>query len=369
MSTLPTRGDLFAAGRRAVLTTPNVRINPNLVDVPGSDINLLIGAMSVVGEEVVSRGAACMRGGFADTAREDQLDRWAFDRYGMARLPATAASVDLTFTRPGVGAGAGTLSAGLRVQTAQGVQFALDGDVVFGALDLTRTGTATSVTTGVENNVPLSTVTALVDPPFDPTITVTNPAAAAGGTDVESDPQFRGRIRGFFQSIRRGIIGAIEWGATEVPGVAVATANEITNPSTGYPAAFVELVIGDRNGNSTSAMRQAVADSLLAYRAGGIPVNVLAGTVFYQTVQWALTFVTGTDESLARSRVRAVCAALGQFLPPGQTGTLYRADLIAAAKQVPGIIVSDSSLISPAGDVVPANNQQMIRIRQQDVTA
>jgi len=108
---------------------------------------------------------------------------------------------------------------------------------------------------------------------------------------------------------------------------------------------------------------------LLGYRAAGIPAIVLGGTVTFQAVQWSLAFKTGFDEKLAVSRVQAVTVAVSQFLPPGpENGILYRSSLIAAAKQVPGVIVSDSSLVFPLGDVVPVAVTEMIRVLPTGVT-
>ena len=188
MSMFMTRAEAFAVGRAAVAGTPGIRLNPAVADIPGSDLNLVIGTDSVIGEEVVSRGASAMRGVFAETARGAQLDRVAYDRYGLVRFSATPASVDLVLTRPLPGvATPGTYSAGSVVQTADGVQFGLDTDAVFGNFDVTVLVSATCTTVGASTNVAPSTVTAFSTSPFDATLTVNNPASAAGGTDTESD--------------------------------------------------------------------------------------------------------------------------------------------------------------------------------------
>ena len=370
MTMFATRSELFSVGRAAVAGTPNIRLNPAVADIPGSDLNLAIGIDSVIGEEVVSRGASAMRGAFAETARGAQLDRVAYDRYGLRRFSATPASVDLVLSRPTPGAPTpGTYTAGSVVQTADGVQFGLDEDAVFGNFDTIVQVAATCATVGASTNVTANTVTAFSTSPFDSTLTVNNPASAAGGTDTESDIQFLGRIRGFFPTVSKAILGAIEYGAKQVPGVAVATATEILNPSGGFPAGAVQLVVGDRNGNASSTMLTAVSDSLLNWRAAGIPVFVIGGTVVFQTVQWHLAFKVGFDERLATARVRAVTVAVSQFLPPGpDNGILYRSSLISAAKNVPGVILSDSSLLYPLGDVVPTSAEIMIRILPTAVT-
>jgi hypothetical protein len=116
-------------------------------------------------------------------------------------------------------------------------------------------------------------------------------------------------------------------------------------------------------------MIQDVSDKLLSYRAGGMPVVVSGGTVFFQSVTWALAFQTGFNEDLATARVRAVTVAVSQFLAPGpDNGILYRSSLLAAAKAVPGVILGDASLVYPLGDVVPTDPTQMIRILTSGVT-
>lgn len=366
MATLfPTRQDFFSTGRAAVVGTPNIKINPTVIDVPGSDMNLVVGVPSVMGEEVSARGAMALRGAFMELARRDALDRVVYDRTGLLRFSATPSTVDLVLSRPSPGA-AGTIDSGTVVQTPDGVQFDLDLDCVFGAGDTTTSATATALVAGTAGNVVASAILQWGASIFDATITVTNPTPAAGGFDEEDDVQFLGRARAFFPTVARGTLGAIEYAAKQVPGVSVATAIEIENPSTGYPTAIVQLVIGDQNGNATTDMIKAVATMLLGYRACGIYVQVVSGIVFQQAVTWSLTFQTGVNEALAISRVRAVSVAVAQFLAPG--ATLFRSKLIAAASSVPGVLISDSSLVYPAGDIVPTATSQMIRVLATAVT-
>jgi uncharacterized phage protein gp47/JayE len=370
MTMFATRSDLFAVGRRSIIDTPGTRINPAVIDVPGSDLNIEVGIAAVIGEEVSSRGAVALRGAFAELSRGSQLDRVIYDRSGLLRFSATPASVDIVLSRPTPAAASpGVYPATSIVQTGDGIQFATITDATFGDYTTSIAVSARALEVGIGSNVPAGAITSLGTSAFDSTITVANPTPAAGGTDAESDIQFLGRYRGFFPTLSKGILGAIEYGAKQVPGVAVATATEILNPSSGYPAAINQLVIGDRDGNATLTMIQAVSDMLLGYRAAGIPAIVLGGTVTFQAVQWSLAFKTGFDEKLAVSRVQAVTVAVSQFLPPGpENGILYRSSLIAAAKQVPGVIVSDSSLVFPLGDVVPVAVTEMIRVLPTGVT-
>lgn len=363
---LPNRLDLVAVAREFIRAAPNTRINPALVDVDGSNINLDVGSAAVMGEALTASWARCARDLFLGTAEDDGLDRYVFDRFGMTRKPAAAASVALVLARPTFAAGGGVVNAGAQVTTPSGSLFALQTDVTFGATDLTQPAVGIAQVVGPTQNVPHDTLTAWVDQPFDETITVTNPVGAAGGTLVESDAQLRSRAAVFFLTIRRGVLAAIQFGATTVPGVTVATAFEILNPGSGFPAAAVELIIADDDGGASPTMIQGVIDAELEFRAAGIPVFVTGGSVVFEPVTYHLSFTSGIDTVAATNAVRSVAAAFTQFLRPGQS--LLRSDLLAAARAVPGTIVGADALPVPVGDIVPVSNSTIIRVRPQDVS-
>lgn len=369
---LPSRADLFAAARRYAKQQPAPKINPAVIDVPGSNLNLLFGGASLMGEMITAAWAKCIRGLFVSTAVGAQLDNVIADRFGITRLPANPASADLKFIRPTSGGGGGTIPAGSQIQTAKGSIFSLATDVVFGSTDLVQQSTparplsAIAQIVGSSQNVEASTLTSFIDQPFDSTITVTNPTGAAGGTDVESDAAFRARALRFFLTLRRGILAAIEYGATTVPGVAVASAFDIVNPGNALPAGAVQLVIADSNGNASSTMIQSVADVQLSYRSGGIPVFTTGGSVIFEQVAYQLAFQAGIDTAAATEAVRATMVAISQFYRPGQP--LLEDDVRAAARAVPGVIVKSGSILAPEGDVYTTSNNQIIRVRPQDVT-
>jgi hypothetical protein len=151
--------------------------------------------------------------------------------------------------------------------------------------------------------------------------------------------------------------------------VAVATATEIPNVGVGgapFPAAFVQLVVGDRDGNYTTTMLQDVRNKLLEFRAGGIPVVVVGGIVSYEAVTWDIDWPSGVDSLAGSAAVRSITVAVTQFMNPGQT--LLRSTLIAAARTVPNAIVNDTSLVAPAGDIIAATSTTIPRVRPTDVT-
>lgn len=367
MANLPTRQDLQAVGRRAILATPDTRISPSIIDLRGSDVNLIVGMSSVMAEQVVAALARCMKTLFADTARDSALDRVVTDRGGPPRKDENTATVFLTLSRPTSGAGAGIIPAGSRYQTPGGTQYGLDNEVSFGALALSVSNIpATCLIAGPDGNTPKGTINTVVDVGFDATITVNNNAQeASGGNPLEDDIRYLGRYRGFFQTIRRGTKQAIEQAGLNTDGVSVATASEILN-DLAVPVALTQLVIGDLDGLASGTTIQATKDKLLEFRALGIPVDVLTGIQVFVPVRYNLAFQLGVDQQQKAAEVRAVTVARSRFLRGGET--LFVSDLIAGAKTVQGVIVSDASVELPIGDTVPQKVQDTIRIRNEDVT-
>lgn len=370
---LPGRRDLFAVGRRAIVDAEAPRINPKVVDVDGSDLNLVVNSGALMGEELSRSFGRCMAGLFVGTAKGAPLDRVIMDRTGglLPRKDASPATADVRIARPTSANGAGIVPATSRVTTPGGVTFTLDVDVAFGASDLFQDTTVTCTQTGPAGNVPAtaSGITRFLDQPYDSTMTVSQLENAAGGAEREDDVRYAARYFGFFVSIRRGVLPSIRLAALEVPGVAVAAAAEILNGN-GFPAGAVQLYVADQDGNWSSSMLQAVRDNLLTYRAGGIPVFVGGGQVAYEAVSWKVAYESGVDTVTARNQLRAVTVAVAQFLDPD--ATLYRSSLIAGGRAVPGVVLGEASLLEPVGDVVPALKYgvagAMIRIRPEDVT-
>ena len=360
---------MFAAARRALSTSNAPRVNPKVLDVEGSNLNLMANMAAMVGEELSRAFMMCVRGLFAATARGDQLDRYIMDRTGgqLPRLGASPATVAINIFRATAGAGAGVVPAGTRITSPTGIIFALDADVTFSASDLFQLTTATCTQTGPIGRVPSALLNRFVDQPYDATMLPLSVEGAAGGVDEEDDVKYTARYFGFFPTIRRGILPALQQAALSVAGVEIATAIEILNDTLGYPAAANQLIVGDSDGGSSPTMLTQVRDKLLKYRTAGIPVFVVGGTAVYPSVTWSgLEYLTGIDTVAAQNAVRAVTVAVSQFLAPGEK--LRRAALIAGAQAVPGVIVPEGALTVPTGDIVPATPSTLIRIRATNVT-
>jgi hypothetical protein len=370
---IPNRPELFEVFAETLITRGESRpvgqrLTPEQIRTPGSDINLIGGSVSVMGEEVGRALARSVSDLTLDGASGEALDRYVADRYSpyIARKSAAPARVGLQFTRTSTGAGAVTQSTGTVLRTPGGVRFESLADAALGVGSLgPSTVAGRAVEAGIDGNVAENTITAFVTARADPTMLVTNPERAAGGDFTESDESLRERARAFYGQARRGILGAIEFGALTVPGVRQALAEEQLN-SIGVPNGFVFLYIADANGQSNTLLNQEVELALLEYRAGGIIVDVFGATPTYQAIQYLLSYRSGTDTAAAFDAVRAATVARVNSLAPG--ATLERSLLFEVARSVDGVIVGDDAIVLPAGDVVPTAGQ-IIRTRTDLVTS
>lgn len=373
MADLPSRTDLFEVGAaeiasRSAARPVNQRISASEVFTEGSDINVVTASASAMGEEVVRQLCLEIAALYLDTAEGEALDRLVADRFSptIVRKEATPAVVTLQFSRSSGALPAETFPAQSRYRTANGIEFAtsLAASLPAGSYGPV-TVTATCVDTGQAGNVAANTVTQFNTPPADSAIVVTNPEPAAGGDDPETDARLRQRARDFYNAARRGTVAAIEFGALTVAGVRLASVTEEVDQN-GDETGRVSLAISDAQGQGNAALAAAVRGALLEYRAAGVVVDVIAAVPVFQAIALRLRFRTGVDPAVAFASVQQAVLASVNALAPG--ATLPVSLITAAARQVQGVIVLDDAVQTPAGDVVPAQNE-VIRTTLALVTA
>lgn len=290
---------------------------------------------------------------FIDLAKGDDLTALVDDHLNLQRQAATAATVTVRFTRTSGGAG-GVIPAGTVVATAIGadgtdVRYATDAVINVGAgsngpFDIA----ATATTTGRTTNAAAATVTRILASLFDSTFSVTNPAAAAGGNNEESDEQLRVRARAFWQTLRRGTLAALEFGALQVPAVRVAKATE---DATG----LVLVVVTDEDGNSNAEMVAAVETELVNWRAAGCVVQVAGGTLLAVDVAALLTIKLGLD--IAAMTPDLEDAVDGRMRKLRMGDVLYLDQLVAAIIGVDPDGINAVDFTAPVADVVPTAYQ------------
>lgn len=364
MPDLPSFSAIFRAARDELLLRSS-RISRDAVEREGADANILVAAIAAIGDQVMGQLSSVEAATFLDSASVEALDRLVFDRYGLVRKPASASQCTVQFSTTAPAPTTFTIPVGVRLQTADGIQFVTTESVIFLAATTGPVACAArSVLAGGSQNVLAGAITSITTPvtsqPAD--LVVTNPFASAGGDDAEDDDSLRDRARRFFTTARRGTLGALEAAALGVPGVRKAAAFEVVDVL-GRPARVVELVAADafteqfvnytsvpaRYQTQSQLLATTIFNALAEVRPAGTFVNVLIANVVLQAFQLSLTFTAGADVNAAALQARATTVAFVNALKPGES--LVLADLVAALANVPGLAASGNNLASPAGNV------------------
>jgi len=151
---------------------------------------------------------------FEDTATVEYLNRKA-SIWGLARNPATFAHGSIVFT----GTNGTILPAGTTLQRSDGVQFTVDADGLVASG--TTTVTATCSTAGATGNMNAAGTLTIATPISGITSQgVIDSNGMAGGTDTESDDDFRARLLLLIQfPARGGNATDYEFWAKEISGV------------------------------------------------------------------------------------------------------------------------------------------------------
>ena len=348
---LPTRLDLLNIARTYVRTRAK-KIDPNQIDVLGSDINLFVGSNMVVCNELTNQLAAAVAKLLIDGANGDDLDRLAWDRFGnnLMRKGASPAIVWVDFSRLTVAAGAGAVPPNTRLQTDTGVEYITTSQATFGALDLQQGAWARSVQAGSANRANTGTLVRIptLSTLWDRTLRVTNPEPSAFASDREQDDSLRARMKAFWSVARRGTLSSIEQGAMATPGIDSAVAiEELTTGA--QPARLVALYVSDVDGLANAG----ITPDLSEYRAAGIQTILYKSTNQLVNIVLKLTFQAGKETDYLKETIRT--SIMQTVNKCTVNGWLYRAALLETLKSFTddGLLPSNDSVVEPAGDLVP----------------
>lgn len=297
MPDAPSFDELVALARAEQITK-----RPDLQVAEGDISEMLINAAAAMADKCVEFAAQAFKETFVDGAEGDALTQLANDHWGLSRDPAVAAQGEVTFTRTGSGAvsvPAGTIVATIVDPDGQSFRFTTDSGFSFGAVDLgPYTVNVTADTAGVASNAVAGTVTRIISNLGDPTITVTNALDIAGGADEETDISLREKIRNYPDTLSKGTVAAIEYGARLVPGVATATV-DVTE------SGIVNVYVADAVGSYSLQLLDDVRTELLDWVCGGIVYEVYGGSPVLQDVDYTLTVRPGTDVGALDSTIRS----------------------------------------------------------------
>lgn len=356
MADSATYEDLFDVGRNEAVRLPT-RFAPEIVDTPGSDINVSIAVSASMADEVSGFLVASFAETFLSTASQvgaEPLDRWVWDRYQLTRQDQQASVVPVTFTRTNPTAGALSIPAETQIGTEDGITFATVTELVFPSINNTGplTVTANAILAGAGGNSEGGAINTILSGLAEGGVVVTNAEPAAGGQPEETDSALAARARDFFVNARRGTAAAIFNGCVTTPGVAEANVIEDLDPN-GSANFRVQAIISDQNGQANSALASNVADNLQSFRALGVPVTVIGGTPQFVTIVIeGISFQATSNTNQLIDEMRGLIVSAVNDLAPG--ATLELSTIITAMKFSPLVTVLDGALVSPVGDLVPS---------------
>ena len=363
MLNIPTKSELFEITREVILAGQS-KIDPAEIDREGSDINILCNVLAEMGMAVAYRGSAYAKAVILDLASGIELDEYGWRKYREIRKLANPAQVAVTASRLASGIDC-TITAGDRFESPDNIVYIASNTYIVPGASLEYTGIEMyAAELGEDKALNADIVLAPQFAIADTSVTFTTAEKAAGATPVESDNEYRERLRLFFINARRGTLEAIAWAAASVTGVKYARAETVCQPyadeyGRSIPAMRVNLYIADKNGACNSVLANDVLDKLEEWRGAGIPVRIVGGSLNEIEVTLHLSFATGIDTRLLSSEVTARLKAIE--LAPGEI--LYIADIMKTVKGVAGVIIEDDGVREPSGDLIPVEGQ-IIKITQ-----
>jgi uncharacterized phage protein gp47/JayE len=302
-------------------------------------------------------------------AVRDELDAIIMDRQNIPRTPATPARGDVWFQRSGAGS-AGTIAAATELQgatdpsTGRKSSYTTDGALSYPSGAFTLKVTARCSASGKVGNLtpPSSSGTALtITTTLSDTSITAFTTGFAGGNDVETDTNYLFRAVNHFLTERRGTVAALEEGALEAEGVAVA--HVVEDRETG----LVEVRVADSTGESTLEMTYRAVVALETWRAAGVSAEARGmHAAQLQLTIYIMEYAPGFSvEAAAPTIIASVTNRCGET-PPGQTLTLdtVRTAIIGPyATQITKIafanplgqsgIVLDGTAVDYAADIKP----------------
>ncbi len=300
----------------------------------------------------------------AATSNGTDLDSWVAD-FGMARLPAQVASTTLTFSRitPGFAA---AIPVGSQAKTADGTQtFTVQADpanpafsTLTGSFGIAPSATSISVSAvaavaGSGGNVQAGAISLLATaiPGID---AVTNPVAAAGGQNAESDAALRSRFSNFIDSRSRATPSAVAFTIQSLQQGLNYTLVENQDPSGANRPGFFTITVDDGSGSPPSVLIANVSNALEGVRPVGTQFAVQPPLLVIANISLTLTY-SGSDEAAVQSSVSAALQAYVSGLTIGTPLPISRVSAIAYGSST-AIANVTNVRINGLGDLLVAAN-------------
>lgn len=366
----PSFDDLMNIGKaEAILKRPTLGVRI------GDITEMIIAGAAAMADRLIGWFAERIAATFLDGASGDDLTQLCADHWAIQRRAATKSVGTVTFNRSGADASAqefpiGTVVATQRDSQGNDIQFVTTQAAQWAvSTNGTRVVTTEAVVAGTSGNLSATNLVSRIisSPPPGGTYSITASSLPAGGSEEETDEELRDRTRLYPSTLRRGTLGALEYGAKQVDTIAVAKASAVQD-TTGLVTVFVS----DASGNSTGTTKQVgpltvddgtmtakVAVELYEWASAGALVNVTGGSI--QTVNITVTIVVklGVDVNQLITDIQNSISARVNKLNIGET--LYLSDIMTAVKAVDPDNIVNVVMVTPIVDTAPSTPGNIIR--------
>lgn len=286
------------------------------------------------------------------------LENIQADVFGFERKVGVKATTNVRFSRAGT-SGDVTIPSGTNLQTASGLRFVTTASIQITDGNSQSDPVETEADkVGVAYNIAADTITIMRDV-IEGVDSVTNPNAATGGVNQETDYEFKKRFRAYIEGVGRSNVAGIIYGALSVEGITSTSANELFPP---VGNVNVRLYIDDGSVGGVSSAKIAEVQSIIdgdgtennpGYRAAGVNVEVLAPSIVTQDVTMTATVDSGVDIDQIKVDINTVLTNYINTLGVG-ADIIYN-ELVAAVMSVFGVL--DVDITVPASNVTIASSQ------------
>jgi len=270
----------------------------------------LAGEAVVIAQQLFEKTFFSTANGPEVTGGPDDLQTLAIDHFGpaFARLPAQQATGGVVFSRPNALAGDVTILAGTVVKTAKdanGVEHRFETVENRTLTGLSVAANVQAVLAGAAGNLAPSLPLVIETPLTDTSVVATTSSSVffTGGTEAQSDADYRAYIIQQLGNRRLTVKESIEAAALDVPGITTVRAVEVYMPVIEYdiatslpkvgasffriPRAYV--YIADITGTATGGQVAQALANIESVRAYGVAIGVIAATPL--VLNWSLTVV------------------------------------------------------------------------------
>ena len=306
----------------------------------------------------------------AATSNGSDLDSFMND-FGVTRLPAKAASGQVTFSRFTATAQAVVLI-GTSVQSLDATQIYLVtidtsninysaslGGYVLAAGVASISAPVLAVTPAAAGNVSAGTINTLTTG-ISGIDTVTNALGFVNGADAESDAALRVRFVAFVASLSKATKAAVGYAITSLQQGLTYTLTENLTYSGVVQNGYFYVVVDDGTGTPSSTLLSTVSNSIDAVRPVSSTFGVFAPIVVTANISMTLTAGVGYTQPAIVSLVAAALRAYVNTLPLGTSLTFTRLAQVAYDAS-PGVVNLSAVLLNSATADLTATAQQVIK--------